>query len=77
MTCHPGETCEHLMLDHVFTGHGPKISRNDNPYRVEQTPRGSVVVCGEHLMTDEIKLGEAHALARALNMEHQTRMLLR
>jgi hypothetical protein len=44
------------------------------PYAVKQTPRGSVVVCRGHLVTDEIKTGEAHALAHALNMEHRTRM---
>jgi hypothetical protein len=55
---------------------GIKVNRKDNPYYVKQTPRGSVVICGEHLLTDELKHGEAYALARALNMEHQTRMAL-
>jgi hypothetical protein len=49
--------------------------RKENPYYVQQTPRGSVVVCGEHLITDEVKPGEAHALANALNMEHRSRVL--
>ena len=49
--------------------------RKLNPYYVERTPRGSVVVCEEHLLTDEIKHGEAMALMKALNMEYQTRML--
>jgi hypothetical protein len=53
------------------------INRSEHPYKVVQTPRGSVVFCEEHLITDELKPGEAHALARALNMEYQTRMLLR
>ncbi len=66
-----------MSTDHVILGHGHKVSRSYSPYRVEQTPRGSVVVCGEHLVTEEIKPGEAHALARALNMEHVTRMYLR
>ncbi len=66
-----------MSTDHVFLGHGHKVSRSYHPYRVEQTPLGSVVVCGEHLVTDEIKPGEALALARALNMEHVTRMYLR
>jgi len=56
---------------------GLDVKKSDNPYRVERTPRGSVVICGEHLITDELKPGEAHVLARALNMEHQTRMLLK
>jgi hypothetical protein len=48
-----------------------------SPYYVKRTPRGSVVICGEHLITaEEVKHGEAMALARSLNMEHQTRMLL-
>lgn len=50
------------------------IEHNSSPYYVKQTPRGSVVVCGPHLITDEIKTSEAHALAAALNNEHQTRM---
>jgi hypothetical protein len=45
------------------------------PYYVRRSPSGAVVVCAEHLVTEEIKPGEAYALAKALNMEHQTRML--
>jgi hypothetical protein len=56
---------------------GLSIRRSENPYKVERTPRGCVVFCEEHLITDELKPGEAHALARSLNMEYQTRMLLR
>jgi hypothetical protein len=56
---------------------GLKVNRKDDPYYVQQTPRGSVVICGEHLITDELKRGEAEALARSLNFEHQTRMLLK
>ena len=51
-----------------------RIDRKLNPYYVERTPRGSVVICSEHVLTDEIKHGEAMALSRALNMEYQTRM---
>jgi hypothetical protein len=43
------------------------------PYYVKQTPRGSVVFCREHILTDELKHSEAIALRNALNMEHQTR----
>jgi hypothetical protein len=50
------------------------IKKSLSPYTVQQTPRGSVVVCGEHLVTDEIKPVEAHALAAALNSEHRARM---
>jgi hypothetical protein len=46
----------------------------DNPYYVKRTPRGSVVICDQHLMTDELKDGEALALAYELNIEHQKRM---
>ncbi len=53
------------------------IRRSDSPYKVERTPRGCVVFCEEHLISDELKPGEAHALAQALNMEHVTRMHLR
>jgi hypothetical protein len=45
------------------------------PYEVVRTPRGSVVVCAAHVVTDELKDGEAIALAKALNMEFETRML--
>jgi hypothetical protein len=57
--------------------HGLDYKRSDRPYKVVSTPRGCVVFCEEHLITDELKPGEAHALARSLNMEYQTRMLLR
>ncbi len=53
------------------------IRRSESPYKVECTPRGCVVFCEEHLISDELKPGEAHALAQALNMEYQTRMYLR
>lgn len=46
------------------------------PYRVQQTPRGSVVFCREHLVTDELKPKEAEALADALNLQHQVRLAL-
>ncbi len=56
---------------------GTDIRRSENPYKVERTPRGCVVFCEEHLIADELKLGEAHALALSLNLEYQTRMLLK
>jgi hypothetical protein len=46
-----------------------------NPYCVQRSPRGAVVVCRAHVVSEEIKEGEAEALARALNMEFETRML--
>jgi hypothetical protein len=48
--------------------------RKPQPYSVQQTPRGSVVVCEAHLVTDELKTEEAFALAEALNTEHRRRM---
>jgi hypothetical protein len=48
--------------------------RIPKPYTVLQSPRGSVVVCGAHLVTDELKTEEAEALAAALNIEHRSRM---
>jgi hypothetical protein len=53
----------------------PERNADAPPYYVQQTPRGSVVVCAAHVVTDEIKHGEAMALAKALNMEFETRML--
>lgn len=50
--------------------------RSNAPYTVKQTPRGSVVICGAHLVTDELKPSEAYAMARALNVEHQMRTAL-
>lgn len=44
------------------------------PYSVKQTPRGSVVVCGAHMVTDEIKTVEATALAESLNAQHRRTM---
>jgi hypothetical protein len=49
--------------------------KNSTPYSVKQTPRGSVVVCGEHLVTDEVKTVEAEALARSLNAEYRKLMI--
>lgn len=46
------------------------------PYVVVRSPSGAVVVCRHHLVTDEIKAGEAFALAAALNEEFQKRMAL-
>lgn len=47
------------------------LPRGKAPYAVKQTPRGSVVVCGAHLVTDEIRTEEATALAAALNADHK------
>jgi hypothetical protein len=47
------------------------FQKSRSPYEVQQTPRGSVVVCRDHLITDEMKPEEAKALAAALNIEHQ------
>jgi hypothetical protein len=52
--------------------HAP-YRRTGKPYIVNRTPRGSVVVCTEHLVTDEITNDEALALANALNAEHLKR----
>jgi hypothetical protein len=43
------------------------------PYHVQRTPRGSVVICVRHVVTDEVKDEEALALAEALNKEFQRR----
>lgn len=51
----------------------PERTQHSAPYYVQQTPRGSVVVCAAHTVTDEIKHGEAMALAKALNMEFERR----
>ena len=51
------------------------LRRNQKPpYYVKWTPRGSVVVCDPHEVTDEIKDEEAKALAKALNEQFETRM---
>jgi hypothetical protein len=44
------------------------------PYHVQRTPRGSVVICARHIVTDEVKDEEALAIATALNEEFQQRM---
>jgi len=43
------------------------------PYHVRRTPRGSVVICTAHVVTDEVKDEEARALADALNGEFMRR----
>ena len=43
---------------------------NFKPYQVQRTPRGSVVICTRHIVTEEIKDEEARAIAEALNQEH-------
>lgn len=53
----------------------PERTATSAPYHVQRTPRGSVVVCAAHVVTDEIKHGEAVALVKALNMEYETRMI--
>lgn len=52
----------------------PERNANSAPYYVSWTPRGSVVVCAAHTVTDEIKDSEAKALAAALNQEFAARM---
>jgi hypothetical protein len=52
----------------------PERTRHSEPYYVQQTPRGAVVVCAAHTVTEEIKLGEACSLAVALNKEFAKRM---
>jgi hypothetical protein len=47
--------------------------REEAPYQVQRTPRGSVVICVAHVVTEEVKDEEAVALANALNEEHQRR----
>jgi hypothetical protein len=64
------------MLELTVDWNDPEPGRTTaGPYNVQRTPRGSVVVCRAHVVTDELKEGEAQALARALNMEFETRML--
>lgn len=48
--------------------------RNTAPYSVVRTPRGSVVFCAAHIVTEELKDKEAEALANALNAEFKQRM---
>jgi hypothetical protein len=64
------------MLELPVDWNDPTPTRTTHaPYDVQRTPRGSVVVCRSHVVTDELKDGEARALAIALNMEFETRML--
>jgi hypothetical protein len=46
---------------------------NEQPYFVKWSPRGAIVACRAHLVTDEVKEDEAYALAQALNEEHRKR----
>jgi hypothetical protein len=51
------------------------MQRTTNPpYQVQRTPRGSVVICAAHVVTEEVKDEEARALAIALNNEFQRRV---
>lgn len=52
------------------------IMKIDRPYVVARTPdgAGAVVIGLHHRLTDVVKASEAHALAAALNQEHQNRM---
>jgi hypothetical protein len=64
------------MLELTVDWNDPTPERTTTgPYNTQRTPRGSVVVCEAHVVTDELKNGEAIALAKALNMEFETRML--
>lgn len=47
------------------------IHGNQHPFYVKRSPRGAVVVCRAHFVTDEIKPEEAEALVTALNTQHQ------
>jgi hypothetical protein len=51
----------------------PDRDRNSTPYYITRTPRGSVVVCAAHTVTDELRDDEAKALVRTLNDEHRKR----
>jgi hypothetical protein len=54
----------------------PDIPMCAEPYVVLRSPSGAVVVCRHHRVTDDIKVDEAFALARALNEEHRKRTAL-
>jgi hypothetical protein len=43
-------------------------------YYINETPRGFVVACAAHIVSEEVKEHEARALVAALNEEHQKRM---
>ncbi|MCP1937345.1 hypothetical protein J2R95_003140 [Bradyrhizobium japonicum] len=45
----------------------------EEPYYVRRSPSGAVVVCSEHLVTEEIKPSKAYAIAAALNAKHKKR----
>jgi hypothetical protein len=60
------------MLELPVDWHDPVPERTTHaPYHVQRTPRGSVVICVRHIVTDEVKDEEARALAEALNKEFQ------
>lgn len=46
---------------------------NTPPYYVRRSPRGSVVICRAHMVTEEVKDEEAEALAAALNKQFAER----
>jgi hypothetical protein len=63
------------MLDLPVDWNDPVPSRSIRaPYHIQRTPRGSVVICAAHVVTNEVKDEEARALAIALNREYQQRM---
>lgn len=51
-----------------------KLTDDKGPYYVYRTPRGSIVACAAHILTEEIKDEEAEAIANTMNAEHQKRM---
>jgi hypothetical protein len=60
------------MLDLPVDWNDPVPERTTHaPYHVQRSPRGAVVICAAHVVTDEVKHEEARALAIALNKEFQ------
>jgi hypothetical protein len=63
------------MLELPVNWQDPQPSRTTHaPYDIQRTPRGSVVICRAHVVTDELTNEEARALALALNKEFEARM---
>jgi hypothetical protein len=63
------------MLELTVDWNDPVPTRPTNgPYHIQRTPRGSVVICERHVVSDEVKDEEARALAIALNREYEKRI---
>jgi hypothetical protein len=63
------------MLELTVDWNDPVPERTTRaPYHVQRTPRGSVVICAAHVVTEEVKDEEARALANALNQEFQRKV---